>query len=131
MIPEQVVALRAAVIQAGLKHGTFVEFLDDDDTQHVVTGVTEKNGEMVASLASGGLVALADEEIAACNFRLVTPAIPPECPGRDCERCPLQPVCPDWKPRDERANYFHGILSGGDAPPGYERKPLPTTDARQ
>lgn len=131
MQADKIVALRAAVIAASTKRSTFVEFLDDDQTQYVVTDIIERKGEMVAVLACGDFVTLSDDDVEASDFRVVSPAIPPECPGRDCERCPLQPVCPDWAPPDAKPNYFHGVLAGSDTLPGYERKPLPTADAQQ
>lgn len=125
MNPEHILALRASVIAAGFKAGTFVEYLDDDGTQQVVTGVVERNGEMVATLAGGEFVTLCDNEVAACDFRTVSPAIPPECPGRDCERCPLKPVCPEWAALHKLDT--PGVLVGMDTLPGYDQKtPLPT-----
>jgi hypothetical protein len=94
MRAEDVVTLREAVTKAGHARSAFVEYLDDDDSQHVVTDVTGRGGVMVAVLAGGGYVALA--ECDPCDFRLVSPAIPSTCPG--CAACPAAGTCPDRVP---------------------------------
>lgn len=90
MRPDQIKQLQDAVLTARQGPG-FIEWIDDDESQHVVTNVTTRNNETepVAVLAGGGYVVLTGAD--PCDFRLVTPAIPPEplaacsggvtCPG--------------------------------------------------
>jgi hypothetical protein len=89
---DQIAKLKAVVETAQPVTGSFVEYIDDDESYHVVTGVAKRETEEspVALLSSGGFVALADAD--ACDFRLVQPAIPADCDGKPCERCESEKV---------------------------------------
>lgn len=76
MRQEHIDQLRATVDKAALTPGAFVEWIDEDESQHVVTGITNRDSETspVATLSGGGFVVLQDVD--ACDFRLVSPAVP-------------------------------------------------------
>lgn len=77
MRQEQIDQLRASVEKTTLIPGAFVEWIDEDESQHVVTGITNRDSEPespVAALSGGGFVVLKDVD--ACDFRLVSPAVP-------------------------------------------------------
>lgn len=86
---DQIARLRDAVEAAAAAPNTFVEWIDDDESQHVVVGIVSREAEdaPVAQLSGGGFVPLAQAD--ACDFRLVSPAVPEPAPPvlslKDCD----------------------------------------------
>lgn len=96
MRPSQILKLKAAVESARTRpDSSFIEWIDDDESQHVVTDVVtrEREAAPVAVLAGGGYVILTEAD--PCDFRLVMPAVPPD-PLSDVNR-----VNTDDRPSDE------------------------------
>lgn len=74
MRADHVEQLRSAIERAALTPNAFVEWIDDDETQHVVVGIGHREAEgSVANLSGGGFVVLKDTD--PCDFRTVAPAV--------------------------------------------------------
>lgn len=76
---EHIARLKESVESAALVPNSFVEWIDDDETAHVVIGVVTRESENspVASLSGGGFVVLKDVD--PTDFRLVAPAVTDNC----------------------------------------------------
>ena len=127
MRTDQMMHLKNAIESARI-NSAFVEWVDEDGQRKVVVGVGPREGEPgpVAFLSSGCYVAL--DEAVTSDFRLVTPAVPFDCPGRLCQTCTLAPLCHQRANAAAPADPAAAIETGTGAAYGPERCPVPAAE---